>query len=151
MRLQNKVAIITGSSRGIGAATAKLFAEEGAHVVVNYKNSKADADKVFKSLNGKDHLLIQADITKEDEVKDLVKEVMGKYGRIDILVNNAGEIIRPGDWTCGVKTWKDTIDANLTSSWLMIREIAPIMTKTIEKPKKNIKVIFVIFFFSLKV
>ncbi len=129
MRLQNKVGIITGSSRGIGAATAKLFAEEGARVVVNYKKNKVEAEKVLASLEGTNHLLIQADITKEDEVKDLVKRVMEKYGRIDILINNAGEIIRPGDWMKDLKTWNETIDANLTSAWLMIREIAPIMKK----------------------
>ncbi len=129
MKLENKVAIITGSSRGIGAATAKLFAEEGAHVVVNYKNSKAEAEKVFESLKGKNHLLIQADITKENEVKDLVKKAIDKYGRIDILVNNVGEILRPGDWKSDLETWHKTFDVNLTSAWLMIKEIAPLMQK----------------------
>jgi NAD(P)-dependent dehydrogenase (short-subunit alcohol dehydrogenase family) len=129
MKLLNKVAIITGSSRGIGAATAKLFAEEGAHVVVNYKKNKAAAETVFNALKGKDHLLILADVTKEEEIKRLVKDVIKKYGHIDILINNAGEIIRPGDWKTDVKTWQDTLDANLTSAWLMTREVASIMQK----------------------
>lgn len=130
MRLSNKVAIITGSSRGIGAATAKLFAQEGARVVVNYKKSKVEAEQVFNSLKGKNHLLVQADITKEEEVKELVNTVIKKYGRIDILVNNAGEIIRPGDWHSDLETWHKTLDVNLTSAWLMIKEVAPLMQKT---------------------
>lgn len=74
---------------------------------------------------------MQADVTKEDDVKRLVRETMEKFGRIDILVNNAGEIIRPGDWKTGVEIWQKTIDTNLTSAWLTIKEVAPLMIKTV--------------------
>ncbi len=129
MKLQNQVAIITGSSRGIGAATAILFAAEGAKVVVNYKNNKIKAEQVVEKIGKNNSLMIQADVAKETDVKKLVKQTINKFGRIDILVNNAGEIIRPGDWTTGIDTWQKTIDANLTSAWLMTREVAPIMQK----------------------
>lgn len=128
MKLKNKVAIITGSSRGIGAATAKLFALEGARVVVNYKQNKSAAEKVFKSLTGQDHLLMQADVSREAEVKKMVAAVVRKYGRIDILVNNTGEIGERG-WNISVKEWQRIIDVNLTSAWLMTKEIAPLMKK----------------------
>lgn len=128
MKLQNKVAIVTGSSRGIGWATAILFAKEGAMVVVNYLRDAKSAKRVAKEI-GKSALLVQADVTNEADVKRLVKESIKRFGRVDILVNNAGEIFRPGDWNADRATWQKTIDANLTSVWLMIREVAPIMQK----------------------
>ena len=129
MKLKDKVAIITGSSRGIGRSTAQLFAKEGAKVVVNYKTEKAKAEEVAKQIGKANSLVVQADVTQEKDVKKLVKETLKRFGRIDILVNNAGEIIRPGDWKTSLKTWHKTLDANLTSMWLMIREVAPIMQK----------------------
>lgn len=128
MRLKDKVAIITGSSRGIGAATAKLFAIEGAKVVVNYKQNKIAAEKVLRSLVGKNHLLVQADVSQEDEVKKLVAIVIKKYGRVDILVNNVGEIGERG-WDISVNEWRRIIDTNLTSTWLMTKEVVPVMKK----------------------
>ena len=129
MKLKDKVAIITGSSRGIGRATAILFAKQGAKVVVNYKTHKKKAEGVIKSIGKGNSLLVQADVTKEEDVKRLVKETTNRFGHIDILVNNAGAILRPGDWRSDLKTWHKTIDVNLTSAWLMIKETAPIMQK----------------------
>ena len=130
MKLKDRVAIVTGSSRGIGGATAIELAKEGCKVVVNYKTSKQNAELVHEQIGKDNSILVQADVTKEEDVKRLVNETMRKYGKIDILVNNAGEILRPGDWKSDVETWKKTIDVNLTSAWLMIREAAPIMKKS---------------------
>jgi len=127
MKLQNKVAIITGSSRGIGKATAILFAKEGAKVIITYKTNQKEAGKVLESVGKDNGVVFQLDTTKEESVKKVVQDTVAKFGRIDILVNNAGEIIRPGDWKCDLDMWHQTIDANLTGTWLMIREIAPIM------------------------
>jgi 3-oxoacyl-[acyl-carrier protein] reductase len=129
MKLKDKVAIITGSSRGIGRATALLFAQEGAKVVVCYKTEKAKAEEVAKKIGAENSLLVQGDLAQETDVKKLVSQTLNKFGRIDILVNNAGAIIRPGDWKCDLETWHKTVDANLTSAWLMTREVAPIMLK----------------------
>lgn len=129
MKLSNQVAIITGSSRGIGRATAMLFAKEGARVVVNYIKDKEKARDVVQIIGEQNCLLVQADVATEDGVKQLVRETMKRFGNIDILVNNAGAIFRPGDWKSNLATWQKTIDANLTSAWLMIREVAPIMKK----------------------
>lgn len=127
MRLKNKVAIITGSSRGIGKATAILFAREGANVVVNYKSNKAEAEEVLSIIGEKNCLLVQADVSTEDGVKKLIRDTINKFNKIDILINNAGEIIRPGDWKTNLTTWNKTIEVNLTSAWLMTKEVASVM------------------------
>ena len=126
MKLQNKVAIITGSSRGIGRATAILFAKEGAKVVVNYIKEKKKAEEVIKVIEKQNSLLVQADVAMEEGVKKLVEGTMKRFGRIDILVNNAGAIGERG-WKTGIEAWYTTLDINLTSVWLMIKEVAPFM------------------------
>ncbi|HUD19430.1 MAG TPA: glucose 1-dehydrogenase [Patescibacteria group bacterium] len=128
-KLKGKVALVTGSSRGIGRATAILFAKEGANVVVNYKSNKKEADEVVKIIGDGNAIAIKADVTHGSDVKLLINETVKKFGGIDILINNAGEIFRPGDWKSDQATWQKTIDTNLTSAWLMIREAAPIMQK----------------------
>lgn len=129
MKLKNKVTIITGSSRGIGKATAILFAKEGAKVVVNCKDQTEDAKKVVSTIGNTKAIFIQADVSKEDDVKRLVSETIKKFGKIDILINNAGAIFREGDWKSNADIWHTTMDVNLTSAWIMTREVAPIMIK----------------------
>ncbi|MDD7887991.1 SDR family oxidoreductase [Flavivirga sp. 57AJ16] len=87
-----KVALITGSSRGIGAEIAQQFAKSGTKVVVNYSGSKDSADKVVQSIitNGGEAIGIQADVSKTTDVSRLFDEAIAHFGRIDILVNNAG-------------------------------------------------------------
>ena len=90
-KLENKVAVITGASKGIGASIAKHFAAEGAKVVVNYASSKEEADKVVKVIT--DHggiaIAVQADVSKETDVTRLFEETKKAFGTLDILVNNA--------------------------------------------------------------
>lgn len=129
MKLKDKVAIVTGSSRGIGRAAAIHFGKEGAKVVVNCKSQVKRASEVVNLIGSKNSVAIQADVTEENDVKKLVRESVKRFGKIDILVNNAGEILRPGDWKSDVGTFKKTIDTNLTSAWIMTREVAPIMKK----------------------
>ena len=90
--LQGKVAIVTGASKGIGAAIAKGLAAEGASVVVNYASSKAGADKVVAEITGAGGkaVAVHGSVAKEAEVKRLFVEANEAYGRLDILVNNAG-------------------------------------------------------------
>jgi 3-oxoacyl-[acyl-carrier protein] reductase len=91
-KLTDKVAIVTGASKGIGAGIAKAFAEEGAAVVVNYASSRRDADAVVANIveTGGKACAIQADVAKSGDVKRLIAETRDTFGRIDILVNNAG-------------------------------------------------------------
>ncbi|XZF16331.1 glucose 1-dehydrogenase [Chitinophagaceae bacterium MMS25-I14] len=91
-KLNNKVAIVTGASKGIGAAIAKEYAAAGAAVVVNYAGSKAGADNVVSEITagGGKAIAIQADVSKPADVKRLFDETIKTFGRPDILVNNAG-------------------------------------------------------------
>jgi 3-oxoacyl-[acyl-carrier protein] reductase len=90
-KLKNKVAIVTGASKGIGASIAKHFAAEGAKVVVNYASSKEGADRVVKEINdnGGMAISVQGDVSKEANVTRLFEETKKAFGRLDILVNNA--------------------------------------------------------------
>jgi 3-oxoacyl-[acyl-carrier protein] reductase len=91
-KLENKVAVVTGASKGIGAGIAKSLAAEGASVVVNYSSSKDGADKVVAEIisNGGKAIAIQGDVSKSADVKRLFGETKEAYGNLDILVNNAG-------------------------------------------------------------
>src|SRR5690606_29001140 len=90
-KLENKVAIVTGASKGIGASIAKYFAHEGAKVVVNYASSKEAADKVVKTITDKGGIAIsvQADVSKEADITRLFEETKNAFGTLDVLVNNA--------------------------------------------------------------
>src|SRR3989337_2713730 len=90
-KLKNKVAVVTGASKGIGASIAKHFAAEGAKVVVNYASSKEGADKLVKEItdNGGLAISVQADVSKEADVIRLFEETKKAFGTVDILVNNA--------------------------------------------------------------
>ena len=91
-KLEGKVAVVTGASKGIGAAIAKQFAAEGASVVVNYASSKKDADRVVSEITGAGGkaVAVQANVSKPADVDRLFAETKKAYGKLDILVNNAG-------------------------------------------------------------
>src|SRR6266508_2189510 len=101
--LQEKVVLITGSTSGIGQSIAVRFAQEGAKVAINYRRSESDAaetDSLIHQGNerymhemaehGEDHILVKADVSKPEEVKAMVQEVIDKFGTLDFLINNAG-------------------------------------------------------------
>jgi 3-oxoacyl-[acyl-carrier protein] reductase len=91
-KLEGKIAVVTGASRGIGASIAKQFAAEGASVVVNYVSSKKDADRVVSEITGAGGkaVAVQANVAKPGDVDRLFAETKKAYGKLDILVNNAG-------------------------------------------------------------
>src|SRR6516162_8622616 len=91
-RLQGKVAVVTGASKGIGASIAEHLAAEGAAVVVNYASSKTGADAVVKRITDKGGkaVAVQADVSKLDDIKRLFAQTKATYDKLDILVNNAG-------------------------------------------------------------
>lgn len=92
MRLKGKVAVVTGSSTGNGASIARAFAKEGADVVVHYRSSRREADRVVRDIRkmGRDSLALKADISVAEETKALFGAVRKRFGRVDVLVNNAG-------------------------------------------------------------
>jgi 3-oxoacyl-[acyl-carrier protein] reductase len=91
-KLEGKVAVVTGASKGIGASIAEYLAAEGASVVVNYASSKAGADKVVSAITAKGGkaIAVQADVSKKEDITRLFAETKKAYGKLDILVNNAG-------------------------------------------------------------
>lgn len=91
MELKDKVVLITGSSSGIGKTTAIRFASEGAKIVVNYRENKAGGEETIKEIEklGVESLLVQADVSKPQEVERMFDEIIKKFGTVDILINNA--------------------------------------------------------------
>jgi len=128
MRLANKVAIVTGAGAGIGAATAELFAREGAKVVVaDYDEASARkiADKI-----GKSALAIRADVRQSADAKAISEKCVGAFGRVDILVNNAGRGILGTVVTTSETDWDDIVAVNLRSVFLCSKYAIPLMAKT---------------------
>src|SRR5690348_2752313 len=92
MKLENKVAVVTGASKGIGASIAEKLAAEGASVVVNYASSSTGADKTVAAIvaGGGKAIAVQADVSKKADIERLFVETKRTFGKVDILVNNAG-------------------------------------------------------------
>jgi NAD(P)-dependent dehydrogenase (short-subunit alcohol dehydrogenase family) len=120
VKLQGKVALVTGASRGIGRGIAEVFAEEGASVAVNYVDPDQHPEEVADSINAKGGraIIVRADVSARDQVEAMVDEVWNQLGPIDILVNNAGiETIVPFlDLTDD--QWSRLVDINLRGEWL---------------------------------
>jgi len=129
MKLQGKVAVITGAGRGIGRAIAKMFALEGADIVINYSKSKKEAFSLADEINkdGREKLVVKADVSEADEVKKMIQKTVTKFGRIDILVNNAGISIPAAFLDSTEDMWDQTIGVNLKGAYLCSKEVAPIM------------------------
>ncbi len=124
MKLKNKVAIITGSTTGIGRGIAELFVKEGAKVVVNSTTQKK-CDKVASEIEGNGEAVgIAADVSKEDQVKNLVEKTVEKFGKLDIMVNNAGILNFSPLTDLSEKDWDKIIDVNLKGVFLGIKHAA---------------------------
>ena len=130
-KLADRVAIVTGGSRGIGRATAIALATEGAKVVVNYARSSAAAEEVVAEITaaGGEAIAVGADVSQAEEVDNLIKQTLDKFNRIDVLVNNAGITrdnllmrIKPADWQA-------VIDLNLTGVFLCTKAVTKKMLK----------------------
>jgi len=131
MRFKNKIALITGASKGIGRATALLFAKEGAKVVVNYFSSKKEAFAVVDEIKkvGSEAIAINCDVSKENEVKKMIQQTINKFGKIDILVNNAGIVFDVPFFERTVEQWKQTLDVNLLGTFLCSKYASEQMLK----------------------
>ena len=131
INLENKVVIITGSSRGIGKDMAIHFAKEGAKVVINYCKSDIEAKLLYKKIVAfnKNVIIVKADISKEPEVVKLCKKVHDSFGQIDVLINNAGICEDDYLFYLNLEKWNRVISTNLTGTYLCCRIIGHYMMK----------------------
>ena len=128
MRLDDKVAIITGGSRGIGFETARIFNENGAKVVITSKNSQT-LKKASKKLGNV--VAIPGDVRRGKDVKKVIETTIKKFGRLDILVNNAGIFPKiKQTHKISEKEWKDVIDVNLNGQFRFTKFAIPYLKKT---------------------
>lgn len=135
MRFKDKVVVITGASRGIGAATAKLFAREGAKVVIDYfvsdyePDARENAEKVLEEVNatGKVGIIVECDVRSEAQIKQLIQTTEEKLGKIDVLVNNAGYVVDKPIHERTLEDWHRTIDTNLLGTFLCTKLISEAM------------------------
>lgn len=135
MRLKGKVAIVTGSGKGIGRAVALEFAKEGAKVVVNYVRSKSASQKLVKEIEkiGSKAIAVRADVSKKEDAENLVKQAVGKFERVDVLVNNAGHSSKDA-WFMKLDEvtddlWYSILDTDLKGTFLCSRAAARVMQK----------------------
>ncbi len=126
MRLEGKVAIVTGSSRGVGKAVALAFAKEGARIIVNFSSSSKAADEVVAEIHGigSEAVAVQADVSRREGAARLAEAAMDKFGQIDVLVNNAG-FTRPSMMLKMTEDqWDEVIDIHLKGAFLCTQAAA---------------------------
>ena len=124
--IQGKVAIVTGSARGIGAGIAARFGKEGVKVICLDRNPAAETVNHIKS-NGGDAMAIQCDISKQASIEAAVRQVLDTYGTIDILVNSAGLSKMASITDATEADWDYVNNVTLKGTWLMIKGVAPTM------------------------
>lgn len=131
MKLKNRVAIITGGSRGIGKAIARRFSAEGAKVVVNYKESTGLAENVVNEIRaeGGEAISIQADVSQRAQTDRLRDETLNAFGQIDVLVSNAGIIIDKPYIESTEEDWNAAMDSNLRGFFNITQSVLPHMIK----------------------
>jgi 3-oxoacyl-[acyl-carrier protein] reductase len=131
MRLKDKIAIVTGASRGIGRGIAIRLAQEGAKVVVNYRASKEQAEDVVRTIReaGGEAVAMQADVSDFQQAQQLVAETRKKFGRVDILVNNAGTTRDNLIMLMKEEEWDDVIRTNLKSTFNCSKAVTRWMVK----------------------
>ncbi len=138
MRLKDKVAVVTGSSRGVGKAVALGFAREGARVVINYTSNQAAADEAVEAVRsmGTDAIAVKADVARSADVEQLFSSCIDAFGRLDILVNNAG-FTRPAMLLKMTEDqWDQVVDIHLKGAFLCSQAAARLM-----KEQKSGKII----------
>ncbi len=144
MIVRGRGVLVTGSSRGVGAATARAFAERGDRVVVHYREAQGPATELVDSLPGTGHALVQADLSLPSEVSALAQKAIEALGRVDVLVNNAALFLDPADggsrrgehritevdYDAWVQAWQATLATNLMGpanlTWCLARHMVAV-------------------------
>jgi glucose 1-dehydrogenase len=125
MRLAGKVALVTGSSKGIGRGIAVRFAQEGADIIINHRNSEAEAQEVLKEVEalGRKGFIVKADLAEVSEIVRLVDEGLDHFGKIDILVNNAGIEIHAPFWEVKEADYDKVMNVNCKGVFFATQEL----------------------------
>ncbi|MCH8003525.1 MAG: beta-ketoacyl-ACP reductase [Nanoarchaeota archaeon] len=127
--LKNKIALITGASRGIGEAIAIEFAKNNADVIINYYNDQEEAQKVVDKVKkyGVESMAVKADVSNFNEVKQMVEEIQKKFKRVDILVNNAGIVKDRTLKNITLEEWHAVINTNLNGVFYVTKVVLPLI------------------------
>jgi glucose 1-dehydrogenase len=126
LQLQNKAAVITGASLGIGSAIALAFAKEGAAVAVDYRSHPDEAKQIVDQIEGSGGRAtsVRADVSSPEDVKNLIQRAVDEFGRLDVMINNAGMEEKMPLLDTPLEVWNRTIAVNLTGAWLGCQEAA---------------------------
>jgi len=126
VQLEDKIAIVTGSSLGIGRAIAVAFAREGASVTINYRSHPEQGKEAVEEIekSGGKAISVQADVSEPEGVKDLIQQTVQEFGRIDVMVNNAGIEQKVPFLETPLEVWEKVISVNLTGVWIGCQEAA---------------------------
>jgi len=126
VQLEDKIAIVTGSSLGIGRAIAVAFAREGASLTINYRSHPEQGKEAVEEIekSGGKAISVQADVSEPEGVKDLIQQTVQEFGRIDVMVNNAGIEQKVPFLETPLEVWEKVISVNLTGVWIGCQEAA---------------------------
>ena len=130
--MKNKVVLVTGSSRGIGKATIIEFASKGYNVVINYIESEAEANELKEYVESNFNikaLVIEADVSNENAVINMINSIIKEFGRIDVLVNNAGIVYDRDFADITIDEFKRTLEVNVLGAFIVSREASKYMKK----------------------
>jgi glucose 1-dehydrogenase len=137
MRLEGKIALVTGSSQGIGRAIAVRFAQEGADVVINYSRNPAGAEDALGEVKaaGRRGIIAQADLSKTADVKRLVATTVEQFGQLDLLVNNAGVEVHAPFWEVTEEDYDRVLNVNLKGVFFATQAMVQHLMQTKRKGK----------------
>ena len=137
--VSEKVIVITGSSKGIGASIARAFAKENAKIVINYNDSEKQAKELYAELleHNRNCILVKCDVSKVNEVNYLHDETLNAFGKVDVLINNAGICYDRKVHLMTLEEWQKVVDVNLTGTFLCASKFAKTMIT--QKKWKNHK------------
>jgi pteridine reductase len=132
VRAVGKIALVTGAARRVGKAIALALADRGAHVVITYNHSGAEAQATLGEIEarGAQGLALQGNITRSGDVDGIVRQVIDRFGRIDILVNNASNYYKTPFETLTEEQWDDLVGTNLKGTFLVCKRVGDEMLKT---------------------
>ncbi|TAH54163.1 MAG: SDR family oxidoreductase [Chloroflexota bacterium] len=124
-----RVAIVTGSGKGIGRAIAERLARDGYRVVINYKRDAASAHEALTAVQASapESIVLQADVATPQGARELIEQTHSHFGRLDVLVNNAGPFLVKPVFDTTIEEWQEIIDGNLSSAFYCIKAALPIM------------------------